>query len=56
VTNHTPAAAGRADGPAGRVDRPDGEIRRELTENLIPDQIRADPGHFTVTVEIIRRG
>ena len=32
-------------------DRPDGEIRREITENLIPNELRADPGHFTVTAE-----
>lgn len=32
-------------------DRPDGEIRREITENLIPNELRADPGQFTVTVE-----
>jgi CBS-domain-containing membrane protein len=50
-------AAGRLVGIISRTDvlsvfdRPDGEIRREITENLIPNELRADPGQFTVTVE-----
>ena len=50
-------ASGRLVGIISRADvlsvfdRPDGEIRREITENLIPNELRADPGHFTVTVE-----
>jgi CBS-domain-containing membrane protein len=32
-------------------DRPDGEIRREITQNLILNELRTDPEPFTVTVE-----
>ena len=32
-------------------DRPDGEIRREITENVILNELRIDPEPFTVTVE-----
>ena len=32
-------------------DRPDGEIRREITENVIVNELRIDPEPFTVTVE-----
>jgi CBS-domain-containing membrane protein len=32
-------------------DRPDGEIRGEITENLILNELHTDPGYFTVTVE-----
>lgn len=32
-------------------DRPDGEIRREIAENVILDELRIDPEPFTVTVE-----
>jgi CBS-domain-containing membrane protein len=50
-------ASGRLVGIISRADvlsvfdRPDGEIRREITENVILDELRADPGHFTVTAE-----
>jgi len=50
-------ASGRLVGIISRADvlsvfdRPDGEIRREITENVILTELRADPGHFTVTAE-----
>jgi CBS domain-containing protein len=50
-------ASGRLVGIISRADvlsvfdRPDGEIRGEITENLILHDLRADPEHFTVTVE-----
>ena len=50
-------ASGRLVGIISRADvltvfdRPDGEIRGEITENLILNELHADPGHFTVTVE-----
>jgi CBS-domain-containing membrane protein len=50
-------AAGRLAGIISRADvlsvfdRPDGEIRREITEDLIPNDLRTDPEPFTVTVD-----
>jgi CBS-domain-containing membrane protein len=32
-------------------DRPDGEIRREIAENVILNELRTDPEPFTVTVD-----
>jgi CBS domain-containing protein len=31
-------------------DRPDEEIRKEITDDLIPNELRSDPDRFTVTV------
>jgi CBS-domain-containing membrane protein len=50
-------AAGRLVGIISRADvlsvfdRPDGEIRREITENVILNELDTDPESFTVTVE-----
>jgi len=50
-------ASGRLVGIISRADvlsvydRPDKEISREITENLILNELRADPRHFSVTVE-----
>jgi CBS domain-containing protein len=50
-------AAGRLVGIISRADvlsvfdRPDGEIRREITENVILNELRTDPEPFTVTVD-----
>jgi CBS domain-containing protein len=50
-------AAGRLVGIISRADvlsvfdRPDGEIRQEITQNLILNELRTDPEPFTVTVD-----
>jgi CBS-domain-containing membrane protein len=32
-------------------DRPDEEIRKEITEDLVPNELRANPDRFEVTVK-----
>ncbi|MGH3251197.1 MAG: CBS domain-containing protein [Trebonia sp.] len=50
ATGHLVGIISRAD-VLSVFDRPDEEIRKDITDDLILDELRADPGRFTVTVK-----